>query len=208
VDSTRAPNERAFIAELDDHKHLLNLDQVKLNPQGMHRASLEPCDFLSTDRQFIHLKDGHGSAPISHLWNQGAVSAEAFVRDEKFRKDLRAATKRRQKKFQKTGFDKLLPDGRTKPTPSDFTVVFGIMRGRSRQSGALSIPFFSKISLRAVADRITLMGFKVEVHLIEKLKSATARASAERRVVGVDRPGNVPRSFGSATLSSRHSKSG
>ena len=198
VDSTRAPNERAFIAELDNHKHLLNLDQVKLNPQGMHGASLEPCDFLSIDRQFIHLKDGHGSAPISHLWNQGAVSAEAFIRDEKFRKGLRAATKRRQKKFQKKGFDKILPDGRSKPIPSDFTVVFGIMRGRSRQSATISIPFFSKISLRAVADRIELMGFKVEVHLIEKLKTITERTPVERQAVKGDRVGKVTRSPGSA----------
>src|SRR4051812_41803741 len=74
------------------------LDQVKLAPAGMGGANLEPCDFLSTDKQFIHLKDGHGSVPISHLWNQGVVSAEAFVLDEKFRKDMRSEVQSRQKK--------------------------------------------------------------------------------------------------------------
>src|SRR5665647_2799365 len=135
----------------------------------MASANLEPCDFLSTERQFIHLKDGHASAPISHLWNQGVVSAEAFVRDEKFRRDFRAAAKTRQKKFKKSGFDKILPDGRSRPAPSDFTVVFGIMRSRHKKSGKLGIPFFSKVSLRAIAGRIQLMGYKVEVHLVEKL---------------------------------------
>ena len=146
---------------------------MKLAPTGMPGANLEPCDFLSRGKQFIHLKDGHGSAPISHLWNQGVVSAEAFVRDEKFRKDLRKATKERERKYKKSGFGKLLPDGRSKPTPAEFTVVFGIMRSRHGKSATLSLPFFSKISLRGIADRIQLMGYKVEVHLVEKLRSGT-----------------------------------
>jgi uncharacterized protein (TIGR04141 family) len=178
IASTTAENERDFIAELDKQKDFLNLDQVKLNPTGMGGASIEPCDFLSMSRQFIHLKDGHGSAPISHLWNQGVVSAEAFVRDEKFRRDLRAAAQDRQRKAKKGGFDKLLPDGRSKPTPSDFTVVYGILRGRHKKTKKLGIPFFSKISLRAIADRIELMGYRVEVHLIEK----TSRKAAGKPV--------------------------
>lgn len=179
IASTTSTNEREFIAELDDHRNLLNLDQVKLNPEAMGGAALEPCDFLSTKKQFIHLKDGHGSAPISHLWNQGVVSAESFVRDEKFRKDLRTAVKRRQRKSKKQGFEMLLPDGRSKPTPSDYTVVFGIMRSRAKKSATLGIPFFSKISLRAVTDRIELMGYKVEVHLIEKLAAAAIAPGAK-----------------------------
>jgi uncharacterized protein (TIGR04141 family) len=169
VASTTQTNERAFIRELNGNKHLLNLDQVKLSPTGMPGANLEPCDFLSTDRQFIHLKDGHDSEPISHLWNQGVVSAESFVRDAKFRKDFRDAVKKRQKKSKKHGFENLLPDGRSKPVPSEYTVVYGIMRSPYKKSGTLGIPFFSKISLRAVVDRIRLMGFNVEVHLVEKL---------------------------------------
>lgn len=169
VVSTISANEREFISELEADKNLLNLDQVKLSPTAMSGANLEPCDFLSRSRQFIHLKDGHGSAPISHLWNQGVVAAEAFVRDEKFRRDLRAAALKRQRKAKKTGFEKLLPDGRSKPIPGDFTVVYGIMRSRHKKSKALGLPFFSKISLRGVADRIELMGYAVEVHLVEKL---------------------------------------
>jgi uncharacterized protein (TIGR04141 family) len=57
VSSTKKANERDFIKELNNHKDLLNLDQVKLNPEGMPGANLEPCDFLSTAKQFIHLKD-------------------------------------------------------------------------------------------------------------------------------------------------------
>jgi uncharacterized protein (TIGR04141 family) len=179
VAATSQPTERAFIKELATHRNLLNLDQVKLNPTGMPGANLEPCDFLSAHRQLIHLKDGHDSAPISHLWNQGIVSAEAFVGDDKYRRDFRAAVKQRQKKAKKAGFEKLLPDGRSRPNPSDFTVVFGIMRAPYKKSGALGLPFFSKISLRATAERIRLMGFKVEVHLIEKLDEEHEQSTAE-----------------------------
>src|SRR5262249_7389952 len=150
--------------------------------QGVFGANLEPCDFLSTERQFIHLKDGYASAPISRLWNQGMISAEAFIRDEKFRKDLRAAAKRRQRKCKKSGFEKLLPDGRSKPTPSDFTVVLGVMRDRYRKSGKLGIPFFSKISLRAITDRIELMGYNVELHLIEKITAARESITRPERL--------------------------
>ncbi|MGD9925567.1 MAG: DUF6119 family protein, partial [Pseudorhodoplanes sp.] len=180
---TMAANEREFIAELAVNKNLLNLDQVKLNPTAMGGAALEPCDFLSMERQFIHLKDGNDSAPISHLWNQGAVSAEAFVRDEKFRRDFRAETVDRQRKSRKNGFEKLLPDGRSKPTPSEYTVVYGIMRSPYKRSGKLGLPFFSKISLRAIADRIALMGFTVEVHLIEKRRAATKPKAAKSQKV-------------------------
>lgn len=166
---TSSTNEREFIVELDANTDLLNLDQVKLAPTGAPGANIEPCDFLCRSKRFIHLKDGHSSAPISHLWNQGLVSAESFVRDSKFRKDLRDAAKSRQSSSLKSGFDLILPDGRSQPNPKDFKVVFGIMRSRNKRSNKLSLPFFSKVSLRAVANRIMLMGYTVEIHLVEKI---------------------------------------
>ena len=165
---TTAANERALIVELESEQNLISMDQTKVAPKGAANAALEPCDFFSRTKQFIHLKDGHSSAPLSHLWNQGLVAAEAFVSDEVFRKGFRSAAKLREKKFSKRGFIKLLPDGRSKPVPSDFTIVFGVMRHPYVASGKMGLPFFSKVALRAVAERITLMGFPVELHLIEK----------------------------------------
>lgn len=166
--ATTSTNEQELIAELDKDVDFLNLDKVKASPSGAAGANLEPCDFLSRKREFIHLKDGHGSAPISHLWSQGVVSAESFVRDEVFRKAMRDYTIQRQKAAGKTGFEALLPDGRSKPNPSDYKVIYGIMRHPYQRSKSLGLPFFSKVSLRAAASRIQLMGYAVEVHLIEK----------------------------------------
>ncbi len=166
--STTAKNEQELISELDKNADLLNLDKVKTSPSGAKGANLEPCDFLSRRKEFIHLKDGHGSAPISHLWNQGLVSAESFIRDAVFRKSMRDSAINRQKTAKKSKFELLLPDGRSKVTPTDYKVVFGIMRHPYQRSKQLGLPFFSKVSLRAVASRIQLMGYAVEVHLIEK----------------------------------------
>lgn len=166
--ATTAANERAFIAELEGEHNLISMDQTKVAPKGAGNAAIEPCDFLSQTKQLIHLKDGHSSAPLSHLWNQGLVSAEAFVSDEVFRKGFRRETKKRETKFRKQGFKDLLPDGRSKPVPGDYTIVFGVMRHRYAASGELGLPFFSKVALRAAADRISRMGFPVELHLIDK----------------------------------------
>ena len=96
------------------------------------------------------------------------VAAESFVRDKTFRKSMRDSAIKRQKKAKKTGFELLLPDGRSEPVPGDYKVVYGIMHYPYQRSKKLGLPFFSKVSLRAAASRIELTGFTVEVHLIEK----------------------------------------
>ncbi|MBB5985480.1 DUF6119 family protein [Sphingobium lignivorans] len=159
---------RPFIAELLANSQLLCLDQARANPAGAKGANFEPCDFLSASRQLIHLKDGHSSSPLSHLWNQGLVSTESFVRDSAFRTAFRKAVTVREKQYSRSGFLALIPDGRTKPLPADFTVVYGVMRHPNARTGSLTLPFFSKIALRAVAERLDMMGFKVELQLIAK----------------------------------------
>lgn len=168
--TTTAKNEKLLIADLvANHASLLCLDQTRSNPAGAPSAKIEACDFLSLKREMIHLKDGHSSSPLSHLWNQALVSAESFVRDGKFRSDFRRAVTKREIKYQKNGFLALIPDGRTRPTPSQFKVIYGVMRHAGKRSKTVDLPFFSKVALRAAAERIELMGFEVELHLIEKI---------------------------------------
>jgi uncharacterized protein (TIGR04141 family) len=167
--STAAKNEQELIAELESQPNFLSIDRTKVSPKGAPGAALEPCDFLTLGSQLIHLKDGHSSAPLSHLWNQGLVSAEAFVRDAKFRNDFRTKARRRERDFGKTGFAALLPTGAMKVVPAQFPILFGVMRHPYAASGTLGLPFFSKVASRAVAERLGLMGFTVELHLIGKL---------------------------------------
>jgi uncharacterized protein (TIGR04141 family) len=167
VASTAAKNEQELLVELDARPDLLLMDKTKTNPTGAPQASIEFCDFLGTDRKLIHLKDGHASTSISHLWSQGVVGSESFLRDEGFRRQLLKHVRARQKETKKTGFDGLLPTPAKRPATKDFTVAYGIMRTPLKRSGKLDIPFFSKVSLRAAAQRLDDLGFNVEVQLIE-----------------------------------------
>lgn len=163
VATTTAANEEELIAELEAFRaDLLKLDRQKINPEDVRYANLEPCDFLSDKREFIHLKDGHSSGPISHLWMQGVVSGDAFAMDKKFRRELR-----KKVKGLKPGFEKLLPDGRSEPIRSDYTVVYGIMR-EPLKDGSVNLPFFSMVSLKTAAERLQQMGYKVAINIIEK----------------------------------------
>ena len=167
--STKSKNEKELIDELNIDPNLLNLDQVKINPAGVTYANIEPCDFLSMNRQFIHLKDGESSGPISHLWNQGAVSAVAYLDDLKFRVDLNKSILERQKKYNKTGFNSVLKRANAKVETSTITVVFGVMRTPFVKNKKAGLPFFSKVSFRPIAQNIERMGYRVELHLIEKI---------------------------------------
>lgn len=163
IGPTECRNERELIANLVEHREdLLCLDQVKINPQGVRYANIEPCDFLSSDKQFIHLKDGHSSGPISHLWSQGVVSAEALVSDADFRKKLRSVVRGRRSEAVR-----LLPAINGRVVRADYTVVYGVMR-KPYKNGELDLPFFSKVSLQAAVDRIDQLDIPVALEIIAK----------------------------------------
>jgi uncharacterized protein (TIGR04141 family) len=45
---------------------------------GPSLSSLEICDLLGPDNELIHVKRAKGSAPLSHLFSQGLVSAQTL----------------------------------------------------------------------------------------------------------------------------------
>lgn len=166
VGPTGCVNETSLINDLHKNRvDLLKLDKVKINPAGVQYGNLEPCDFFSKNREFIHLKDGHSSGPISHLWFQGVVSAEAFISDRQFRVKLRKVVKTRSK--GRFAFEKLLPLASKKPNRDNYKVVYGIMR-KPYVDGTIGIPFFSKVSLQATARRLEELNISVAVELIKK----------------------------------------
>jgi uncharacterized protein (TIGR04141 family) len=163
VGPTTCLNEQTLIANIEQNRpDLLKLDRTKINPAGVKYANLEPCDFFSNKKQFIHLKDGHSSGSISHLWSQGVVSAEAFLTDPDFRKKLRAKVR-----SLGGGFEAHLPKSNEKVVRDDFSVVYGIMR-KPYADGSIGLPFFSKVSLQAAAERIAQFGIPLAIELIEK----------------------------------------
>ena len=112
------------------------------------RDSIEFCDLFSLTKDLIHVKRYAGSGVLSHLFNQGLVSAEYFQMDEGVRGIV---SKKLPAKFQ-------IIDTARRPTPEEYRVVFAII---SQSAGDLTLPFFSRVSARHVIKRLELIGYRV-----------------------------------------------
>ena len=112
---------------------------------GGGRSKIEVCDILTNDKKFVHVKAHIKSATLSHLFSQGAVSAQCF-RDSRFREEARKKCPATHAPF----FD-------GNPSPQDYEVVFAIM---STAPGDIrdALPFFSKQSLVNAAQIIGGLG--------------------------------------------------
>ena len=108
------------------------------------------------NNELIHIKKNGGSAYLSHLFNQAAVSAELLL-DNSFRKKV-------NEKLEDNKFEKKFP---TDFNATDYTIVVGIINKYHEERP--KIPFFSKVSLRYTIKRMRNFGYKVELKNINKL---------------------------------------
>jgi uncharacterized protein (TIGR04141 family) len=160
-------NEKTYNTRIKERNlDLLCMDTRLLKPSGAF-SQIEFCDFLSKSKQIIHIKDKASSSRLSHLFNQGLTSALVLKRDTKFRDRLRELI---AAQYGGNNYIGLVPDSNTAFVPSHFTVVFGVLM--TPPSGTdPTLPFFSLISLRHTARRITdELGFKVAFAWIRKSK--------------------------------------
>ncbi|QNO15238.1 TIGR04141 family sporadically distributed protein [Alkalicella caledoniensis] len=117
---------------------------------GGGRSSIELCDLISSSQELIHLKPYSGSSTLSHLFNQGVVSAELLVADKNFFKKANSKIREQEKgdKFQ-------ISDARK------VKIVFGII---SKDTDSLpKIPFFSKVAFRHAKSRLQAFGLDVSI---------------------------------------------
>lgn len=129
------------------------MDQQTISHGGGH-SSIEFCDILTVDKKLVHIKKYGGSSVLSHLFNQGVVSAELFVADEGFRTKLN----------RKLPPAHRLSNTRVRPVPSDYEIVYAIIDDKPT---GLEIPFFSKVSLRNAKRRLTALGYAVSKKKID-----------------------------------------
>jgi uncharacterized protein (TIGR04141 family) len=113
-------------------------------------APVEPCDLYRKPRQFIHVKRYGGSSLLSHLFNQGTVSAELFRGDVRFRQAVNGKLPDTHK----------LDDCEKSPTDNEYTIVYAII---SEYEEELTVPFFSRITLRHAVNRLRSWGYAVEI---------------------------------------------
>ena len=121
---------------------------------GGGKSKVELCDVLTDTGCFIHVKHYSGSSVLSHLFNQGLVSAELMTEPE-FRV---MANKKLTESFPEFGMD--LINGKVEE------VIFGVITKDEAEKP--NIPFFSKVTYDHVASRLRMMSVKVSIKAIHK----------------------------------------
>lgn len=120
---------------------------------GLHNRGrgIEACDLLGPTNELIHVKRGDRSAPLSHLFMQGEVSAEA-LREEPVARE-RLATMVRAKD----------PAHPIDPSFKPDKVVYAIALGRPGPLTTKTLFTFSQIALYRAVRRLRLHDIEVEV---------------------------------------------
>lgn len=135
-------------------------------------SGVEVCDLYRNEREFIHVKRYGGSSVLSHLFNQGLVSGELFRMDAEYRSIVN----------DKLPDDRKIDDPEKSPLAGEYRVVYAVI---SESSDPLSVPFFSKISLKNCISRLEAMGFTAmlaKISVEEKRKVLKAYASAPDKI--------------------------
>ena len=121
---------------------------------GGGKSRVEFCDVLTRRRELVHVKRYSGSAVMSHLFAQGTVAASTFVSDAEFRRALNKKLPARMR----------LGDTTRRPTASRYKVCFAVA---SSSAGPLTLPFFSRVTLRNATRLLESYGFVVTLDKIE-----------------------------------------
>lgn len=133
----------------NNNTKFIAMDQKNIVYGGGH-SKIELCDLISTSQELIHLKPYSGSSTLSHLFNQGVVSAELLISDKNFLKKANDKIREQERgdKFQ-------IFDARK------IKVVFGII---SKDTDNLpKMPFFSKVAFIHAKTRLQAFGLDVNI---------------------------------------------
>lgn len=128
---------------------------------------MEICDLLTRHGGLIHLKHRGSSSTLSHLFAQGVNSAERLLQDPEFRRQAREIVSR-----EDPSFADVLPADR--PVPEEHEITFAVIT-RSDRPTTLTLPFFSRVSLRTAARRLHTLGFRVSVAAVREPTSTASR---------------------------------
>lgn len=140
----KVPKERIFNKQLCDELNGELFDEIS-KQITLYEDQIEVCDvYFSDKREFIHSKINHGSSSLSHLFNQGFVSASSFA---KFTND-----------FIKNIKVKMNNSKIAEPVRG-CTVRYLIID----ESSANRLPFFSKMTLDEKITTLKSQGFFVKL---------------------------------------------
>ena len=132
---------------------------------GGPRAGIEFCDIYSCDKDIIHVKRYGQSKVFSHFFSQGTISGELFHTEADFRRMVNDKLPPSHK----------IPDVRKVPDREEYRIVFAIVS--NAEGSSLTIPFFSRLNLRAASNRLIGYGYRVA---LSKIPVNEMRAKTKR----------------------------
>jgi uncharacterized protein (TIGR04141 family) len=126
---------------------------------------VEVCDLLTAEGDLIHVKRKTGASAMSHLFAQGTVSAELLLTSHEFRAGalarLHAAITARQPSLPPSTVTPLERLFAAAPEPQQLAVIYAIAADWKNDSLSETLPFFSKINLRAHTRALHRQGYRV-----------------------------------------------
>ena len=124
------------------------------------KTEIESCNILTKTLQFIHVKQKHNSANLSHLFSQCKISV-ALIKDEEFRRAIV------QKGKKKRGYDLSFIPVDNSFKASNCEIIPAIIRkGTKPIEEAFS--FFSLLNLKQSVVALKAFNYKVSIKLIKK----------------------------------------
>lgn len=155
--ANEAQYNQAFATSVDGY---INMDQ-KFVYHGGGGSKFEICDTLTDNKTLIHIKKGSSSSTLSHLFNQGLVSAELIREDISF---LSIANQTIEKNVKDKGLEPQLKKYQLNQN-DELTIVYAIIK--PGKEIIPKIPLFSKISLYNAKRKLRAINCKVEIAHIQ-----------------------------------------
>lgn len=135
------------------HQEFCLMDKKNIQIGGVY-DKLEHCDLIKDGKEFIHVKLYRSSSTLSHLFSQGFVAAEAFIKDQEYREKLNP----------KLPTSIQLEAPHLRPSPSNYKIVYAIA---TKKSLPAELPFFSKVTLKNSLKTLRALDFKTALAKID-----------------------------------------
>lgn len=155
---------------LNFNKECALLMDRRLVSYGGKNSRIEFCDVLTNNGKRIHVKQYTGSETMSHLFNQGLVSASM----EKDAADYARLVDDKIKQIGKHESISSIEQFQLALNPIH-EVVFAIVRKRDNRD----LPFFSKVALCSVKKQLKRMGIETKLNWIDRINEPKGQTPNE-----------------------------
>lgn len=140
----------------ESNENYFSLDKQNYSIPGHGSSKVEPCDILTKDKKFVHVKKGGSSSTLSHLFAQGLVAARLLSNDVGFRDHVN------NKVSSKFGANFIKSTDKN----NNFEIVYAIIDHRDKELVA-TLPFFSLVNLAQTLDQLEAMDYNYSLMKID-----------------------------------------